>query len=125
MQPGSAPPTGHLNSPAANHLGAKGCIMSENPTAPLTLDVEIPTEDGGTEKKTLTFKSLQVIPMGLIRETRNNYNEQMWRVFEWAFSAEDLAILDQVPGNKTQDLLREMQKQSGLEVGESSASSTS
>ncbi|OBJ26969.1 hypothetical protein [Mycobacterium sp. 1245801.1] len=99
--------------------------MSENPTAPLTLDVEIPTEDGGTEKKTLTFKSLQVIPMGLIRETRNNYNEQMWRVFEWAFSAEDLAILDQVPGNKTQDLLREMQKQSGLEVGESSASSTS
>lgn len=99
--------------------------MSDKETAPLTLDVEIPTEDGGVEQKTLTFKTLASVPMGLIRETRNNFNEQMWRVFEWAFSAEDLAVLDQVPGNKTMDVLREMQKQSGLEVGESSASPTS
>lgn len=99
--------------------------MSEKANAPLTLDVEIPTEDGGTETKTLTFKTLAEVPMGLIRETRNNFNEQMWRVFEWAFSADDLAVLDQVPGNKTLDVLREMQKLSGLEVGESSASPTS
>lgn len=98
---------------------------TETVNAPLTIDVEVPTEDGGVELKTLTFKTLAKVPMGLIRETRNNNYEQMWRVFEWAFSAEDLAILDQVAGSETMVVLHAMQKASGLEVGESSASPTS
>lgn len=91
----------------------------------LTLEVEIPTAKGGVAKKSLSFKSLSEVPMGLIRRTRNNHNEQMWAVFEWAFSAADLAVLDQVPGSKTLEVLKEMQKLSGLDVGESAASPTS
>lgn len=90
-----------------------------------TIEVEVPTEDGGVEKKTLPFKSLTGVPIGLIRETRHNFNEQMYRVFEWAFSPDDLAVIDQLPGSTVLDVLKDMQKASGIEVGESSASPTS
>lgn len=91
----------------------------------LSLEVEIPTEDGGTEKKAIQYKPLTQVPIGIVRRTRHDNDEQMWAIFEWAFSAEDLATFDLLPAAKLLSLLEEMQQASRVDLGESQASPTS
>lgn len=71
------------------------------------------------QMKTLHFQSLDIVPLGIVRETRNDPNEQMWRILEWALSAEDLALLDQLPSTKLVDTLDRMRAASGVDLGES------
>ncbi|PJE24731.1 MAG: hypothetical protein CK431_04325 [Mycobacterium sp.] len=91
----------------------------------LSIDVEVTTEDGGTETRAMQFKSLRTVPIGIIRRTRHNQEEQMWEIFEWALSVDDLATLDAAPAAKLLEILAEMQKVSQVELGESQASPTS
>lgn len=91
----------------------------------VSISVEIPTDTGGTVKRTLKFKSFSLLPVGLIRATRDNAQEQMWRILEWACDAKGLEIVDQIPSAKVEDLMLEMQAASQVDVGESARSSTS
>jgi hypothetical protein len=94
-------------------------------TTTLSIEVELPTAKGGVEKKQLNFKSLALLPLGIVRATRNDNTEQMWQAFEWALSAKDLALFDQLPASKVYDILRAMQEASQVDLGESPASSGS
>ena len=84
----------------------------------LELEVNVPTEDGGTEKKTIRFRPLTTIPIGLVRQTRHDKTEQMWAVFEWALPDEDLAIFDRLPSTVLYSTIADMQKASGITLGE-------
>lgn len=108
-------------NPTASAETAEAAAAAEvKPSNRLTIDVEIPTDDGGVETKTLHFKPLTVVPLGIVRKTRNNQQEQMFAIFEWAISPEDLdEVLDKLPADKLQETLEQMQKASGVEVGES------
>lgn len=85
----------------------------------LTIEVEHPNGDGETVTATLHFQSLTLVPLGILRKTRRDYQEQMWAIFEWSLPPEDLDILDQVPSDKLDDILAEMQRVSGTAAGKS------
>lgn len=91
----------------------------------LSIEVDLAGPRGGVKKKALRFKNLTEVPIGLVRRTRNDTTEQMWAVFEWAFAPEDLELFDSLPAAKVLEILAQMQEASKVEVGESSASSTS
>lgn len=84
-----------------------------------SVEVECWNGSGETTTKTLHFKSLTLVPLGIVRKTRRDYSEQMWAIFEWALDPEDLDVLDQIPSDKLDDLLAAMQKASGTTPGES------
>lgn len=88
----------------------------------LTVDVEIIGEDGETKTEKLSFKPLNLVPLGILRKTRRNSTEQMWAIFEWALDADGLDILDQVSSDKLDETLIAMQKASSVDLGESTAS---
>lgn len=83
-----------------------------------SLEVEIGS-NGKVETKTLTFKPLTLVPLGILRRTRRDQSEQMWAIFEWALDPEELDILDQVSSDKLTELLMAMQTISVTELGES------
>ncbi|MGV0805810.1 hypothetical protein [Mycolicibacterium setense] len=87
-------------------------------------EIQVECVEGGT--RTLGFKSMTLLPGGILRKTRHDEMEQMWQAFEWAVdSAEDLAVLDLIPPHKLLDTLRDMQKASEVDLGKSGGSSTS
>jgi hypothetical protein len=94
----------------------EGCELTEK----LSITIELPTG-----KKTLQFTPLNLVPIGIIRRTRDDNTEQMWQIFEWSLYAKDLAVLDQAPATQLWDILGEMQKISQADLGESEASPTS
>lgn len=85
----------------------------------LSIEVEIPNGNGEKVTRTVCFTSLNEAPLGIVRTTRNNQNEQMWRILEWALAPKDLEILDQVPSRKLTELLQQMQDASNITLGES------
>jgi hypothetical protein len=86
----------------------------------LSIDVEVPVgTNGKVETKTITYRSFNLAPLGILRHTRGNQQEQMWAIFEWALAPEDLDVLDRVPSHKLNDLLIAMQTASGIAMGES------
>ncbi|MCG7610342.1 hypothetical protein [Mycobacterium sp. CnD-18-1] len=87
-------------------------------------EIEVECVEGGT--RTLSFKSMTLLPGGILRKTRHDEQEQMWQAFEWAIDdPEDLAVLDLIPPHKLLDTLREMQKVSEVDLGKSGRPSTS
>ena len=91
----------------------------------VSISVEVTNGTGTTVSKILKFKSFMLIPAGIIRKTRNDFNAQRWAVLEWACDERNLEIVDQIPSNKLDDLVTEMQKASQVDLGESERSSTS
>lgn len=83
----------------------------------LSLEIEIPTDDG-VETKTIWFKPLNLVPLGIVRRTRKNLNEQMWAVFEWAMSEDDLQWFDQLPLKELQNINERMADASEVDLGE-------
>jgi len=91
----------------------------------VNITVEVPNGSGAKVAKRLTFKNLRTIPIGVIRQTRSNTQNQVWAVFEWACDAKNLEILDQLPSSEVDSLLARMQQASEVDLGESQGSSTS
>lgn len=87
--------------------------------AMISIEVEVTNDSGETSTHTLEFKSLAEVPIGLLRKTRGDQQEQMWVVFEWALSPEQLAVFDGLPASELDPVLIQMQKASGVELGES------
>jgi hypothetical protein len=83
------------------------------------IEVELP----GGAKKSVRFTSLTLVPMGLVRRTRNDRTEQLWSILEWAVHSDDWAIVDELPTSQLVDLLTRMQEISEVSMGESEASS--
>ncbi len=86
----------------------------------LSIDI---TVNGKT--KELTFKSLTLVPLGILRKTRGDQTEQMWQVFEWALPPESLALLDELPGHQLEEILTRLNEASEADLGKSQGSSTS
>ena len=93
-------------------------VIKTAPASMRTIDVEIGF-NGTVETKTLTFRPLTVVPLGILRRTRRDPQEQMWAIFEWALDPDDLDILDQVASDKLDETLMAMQKASVADLGES------
>lgn len=87
----------------------------------LTIDVEV-TTNGKAATKTLKFNSLALIPIGVLRRSRHDQQEQMWAIFEWAFPPESLTVIDSLPTREMGNLLARMQAVSEVDAGESSPS---
>lgn len=79
----------------------------------LSIDVDI---DGKTT--TLRFTSLNKVPIELLRTTRHDRTEQMWQIFEWAFTAEELEKFGTLPGGELMAIMAAMQQASQVELGE-------
>lgn len=90
----------------------------------LSAEVEVEV-DGETVTHTLYFKPLTLVPMGILRKTRNDQSEQMWQVLEWALPPESLAICDDLPTKELEDVLNRLQQTSEADLGKSSGSSKS
>jgi hypothetical protein len=86
------------------------------PPNTLSIDVEVPHGDS-VECKTIYFRPLNVVPMGIIRKTRKDPNEQMWAVFEWAMAEDDLALFDEMPLKELQDIQERMANASEVDLG--------
>jgi hypothetical protein len=93
--------------------------------AQLSIDVDFPGPRGGVKKRTVPFKNLNEVPIGILRTNRNDVYAQAASIVEWALSPEDLEHLDTLPSTKFWDIFRDMQKASNVDLGESSASSES
>lgn len=88
---------------------------------PLTTEITLPD---GTEKE-LRFRSLVLVPISIIRQTRYDKDDQMWCMFEWSLTPKSLALLDQMPASQCMPLLQKLQEVSQIALGESQASSRS
>lgn len=86
----------------------------------LSVDIELP----GGETRTLRFKSWRHIPIGILREHRNDFTAQLYAAFEWSLPAADLAVLDEFPASKLLEVRAAIQEASNADLGESPASST-
>lgn len=76
----------------------------------------------GVEKR-ITFKPFATAPRGIFRRNRKDQEAGMWELFEWALSAEDLEVFDQLPMDDLEDQFTAWQDASQVTVGESSSSS--
>ena len=76
--------------------------------------------------KTITLPHLKNLPFGVIRKLRHEEpGEQLFGILEHVADAASLAALDELGMGQVQDLFDAWQAASGVEMGESSASSTS
>ena len=103
--------------PAANREGLHMSIPK------LSIEVVVYNAKGQEETKSLQFKSLLYCPMGIVRETRNNVREQLFRVLEWSVDPTDMVVVDLVPASELTNLLEKMQEASDVKLGESDGSS--
>ncbi|AER47571.1 tail assembly chaperone [Mycobacterium phage DS6A] len=102
-------------------MAAKTSVAVDDSANLLEIEVDVPSDGtiDGAEPTTLRFRSLAVVPVGILRRTRKDQQEQMWAVFEWALPPAELAKLDELPADKLVDTLHAMQRKSGVELGES------
>lgn len=87
---------------------------------------EIPSADGQTtEKVVLSFQPINLLPIGILRKYRDSMTEQMWRMFEWGLSADQLELFDRVPTTQLREIREAWENSDQVSLGESEASSTS
>jgi hypothetical protein len=89
---------------------------------------EVPTEDGGTEQVVLHLKPIALVPIGVLRKNRRNLQLQMWDMFEWGLSDDELDVFDRIPSSQLEKIVDAWQADEGsggVEAGESDASSSS
>ncbi|AER47572.1 tail assembly chaperone [Mycobacterium phage DS6A] len=100
-------------------MAAKTSVAVDDSANLLEIEVDVPSDGtiDGAEPTTLRFRSLAVVPVGILRRTRKDQQEQMWAVFEWALPPAELAKLDELPADKLVDTLHAMQRKSGVELG--------
>jgi hypothetical protein len=89
----------------------------------MSFEYKVETPDG--EHHVLTLKPMTDVPIGILRRNRGNDEEQMFLTLEWALDADQLEILDMLPGSKLQDIVEAWQAADGVTLGESGASSGS
>jgi hypothetical protein len=71
---------------------------------------EVPAVDGtGTEMVTLEFRPVEQLPIGILRRNRYDQESQMWAMFEWGLSADQLAVFDRLPAVQLQKILADWQ----------------
>lgn len=87
------------------------------------LEATVELDDG--ETVSIKFTSLNLLPIGLLRRTRNDEQEQVWATLEWALDPESLTLLDELPATQLMAVLDEMQKVSQANLGKSGSSSPS
>jgi hypothetical protein len=115
-------PTVPVEAPAeAVQPAAAGEVARVRPPNTLSIDIEVPNGEVA-DTKTIYFKPLNVVPMGIIRKTRKDPNEQMWAVFEWAMAEDDLALFDEMPLKELQDIQERMAEASEVDLGKSQGS---
>jgi hypothetical protein len=90
----------------------------------LSVEIELPTANGGTESRILRFKSWNEIPIGILRRHRNDFTAQLYAALEWSLPASELAVFDELPASKLLEVRAKMQEASNADLGESPASST-
>lgn len=84
------------------------------------------TVDIDGEEHTIDLPKFSNIPFGVIRKMRKETEaEQMFMLVETIADENTLALIDQLGMGQMEDLFVAWQKDSGITVGESSASSTS
>ncbi|WP_433661085.1 hypothetical protein ACQPW1_02075 [Nocardia sp. CA-128927] len=73
--------------------------------------------------KTISLPRMENIPFGLIRKLRKeNDTEQFFALIEGVAAAKDLAVIDTMTQAEVHELMNAWQKDSGIELGESSDS---
>ncbi|QDF19745.1 tail assembly chaperone [Mycobacterium phage LilSpotty] len=87
------------------------------------LETKVDLGDG--ETVTIKFKSLNLLPLGLLRTTRDDEQEQVWRTLEWAVAPECLPMVDELPASKLMTIILQMQEESQANLGKSENSSPS
>lgn len=88
--------------------------VTTDPSEKLSIEVEV-----GGKTKTINFTTFTLMPLGIIRKNRDNEQSMMWAGFEWALSAADLAILDEIPSSRLYETWNKMQAASRATLGES------
>lgn len=87
--------------------------------------VTVGFEDDEPVKEKVTLPKFENIPFGLIRKNRKlPQEEQFFAILEEVADEATLKTLDKVGQGEVQKLLTEWQKDSGVEMGESEASSS-
>ncbi|WP_378736063.1 hypothetical protein [Nocardia brasiliensis] len=78
------------------------------------------TSTGG---KAISLPKMENIPFGIIRKLRKeNDTEQFFALIEGVAGAKDLAVIDAMTQAEVRELMSAWQKDSGIELGESSDS---
>jgi hypothetical protein len=77
------------------------------------------------EVRVLTFKPVTQVPIGILRRNSKDNEAQMWETLAWGLTAEDLEVLDQLPSNELENIMRLWQAADDTTLGESSASPAS
>ncbi|CAM3953473.1 hypothetical protein NONI108955_01245 [Nocardia ninae] len=73
--------------------------------------------------KTISLPRMENIPFGIIRKLRKeNDTEQFFALIEGVAAAKDLAVIDAMTQAQVRELMNAWQKDSGIELGESSDS---
>jgi hypothetical protein len=86
---------------------------------------EIPADDGTVEDVTLVFKDIALLPIGVARKHRGSGEDQMWAMFEWGLTPEQLELFDRIPQPQLPKIIAAWRESEGIDVGESSASPAS
>jgi hypothetical protein len=89
---------------------------------PFEYKAELPLEDGGTEPVVLVFKDIALLPIGVARKHRGSGEDQMWAMFEWGLSDEQLELFDRIPQPQLPQIIAAWREAEGVDLGESSAS---
>jgi hypothetical protein len=89
--------------------------------------VDLPALDGdGIEPVTLLLKPITQVPVGVLRRHRHDREQQMWDIFDWGVSADQMDLFDRVPADQIEGIMERWHEAGGgVTVGESEASSTS
>lgn len=77
---------------------------------PFTYEVDLNTDDGGTEKVTFTIKNVTDIPVGVLRRHRGNQEAQMWATFEWGLSQDQMDNFDRLTADQAVEILNAWQE---------------
>ncbi|WP_069166794.1 hypothetical protein [Nocardia altamirensis] len=73
--------------------------------------------------KAISLPKMENIPFGLIRKLRRESDtEQFFALIEGVAAAKDLALIDAMTQAEVRELMAAWQKDSGIELGESSGS---
>lgn len=78
---------------------------------------DVPTEDyEGTEKVTFVLKDVADIPVGILRRNRRNQESQMWAVFEWGVSDDQIGQFDRLTATQVAEMFVAWQESSNEPV---------
>jgi hypothetical protein len=95
--------------------------------------VELPALDGdGVEAVVLLLQPITKVPVGVLRRHRHDREQQMWDIFDWGVSPDQMDLFERVPSDQIEGIMAGWQEAGdgveaggGVTVGESEASSTS